>query len=209
MKLSLLDNKLNNNPYWSNTITDTPTINDVALFDTNGYDLSGLEQKYALVNLSASSHRYKMALKYDWFNDIDNSYQNAHINHALLFERKGYDNEAKEQLIKFSEQLPLCHKLLKIHPKWGIDFAVDYCDTYGNVFEVFHYEWDSFHYEEVENVKYNMEKFIVSMDWDNAASHLLKRKHEWDSLSFFEQSNWKCNYFGVEPEQFKIVIWNT
>lgn len=208
MKLVSTDNAFNKNPFWVNTIESNPTVEDVSLFDTNGYDLSGLEQKYALVNLPASLHRYKMALKYDWVTDTDNSYQNAHINHALLFERKGYDGPAKEQLIEFAKELPLCHKLLNIHPKWGIDFAVDYCDLDGNVFEVFHYEWDSFNYDEVCNTKSHLEKLIFNTDWDDAAKRLLKRKSEWDHLSFFEQSSWKCNYFGVAPEQFKIVIWN-
>lgn len=209
MKLINTNNTFNKNPFWSNVITDTPTIEDVSLFDTNGYDLSGLEQKYALVNLPASAHRYKMALKYDWVLDVQNSYQRAHINHALLFERKGYSEAAKEQLMQFSKELPLCHKLLKIHPKWGIDFAVDYCDVEGNVFEVFHYEWDSFNHEAVLETKHKLEQLIFNTDWNDAANQLLKRKSEWDSLSFFEQSDWKCNYFGIAPEQFKVVIWNT
>lgn len=208
MNLSLLNNELNPNAWWSNIIYDTPKVDDVALFDTNGYDLCGLEQQYAITNLPATKHRYKLALRYDWFEDLDHSFQNAHINHALLFERKGYDSDAKAQLLEFSRTLPLCHKLLKIHPKWGIDFAVDYCDQEGNVFEVFHYEWDSFHYEEVCNAKARIEELVLNTDWDDAAKKLLIRKSEWDSLSFFEQSDWKCKYFGVEPEQFKIVIWN-
>lgn len=209
MKLVLTNNTLNSNPYWSNIINSTPTPEDISLFDTNGYDLSGLEQKYALANLPALAHRYKMALKYDWIIDTNNSFKNAHINHSLLFERKGYSGDAKLQLQEFAKTLPLCNKLLKIHAKWGIDLSIDYVDNNGNVFEVFHYEWDSFNVEEVLKAKQSIETLALNTNWDDAAKHLLKRKNEWDTLSFFEQSNWKCNYFGVEPEQFKIVIWNT
>lgn len=209
MKLINTGNAFNETPFWFNVINCKPTIEDVALFDTNGYDLSGLEQKYAETNLPAAMHRYKMALKYDWVVDIENSFQKSHINHSLLFERKGYAGEAKEQLLEFAKDLPLCHKLLKIHPKWGIDFAVDYCDMEGNVFEVFHYEWDSFNFDEVSNMKHRVERLIFNTDWDDAAIQLLKRKSEWDSLPFFQQSDWKCNYFGIAPEQFKVVIWNT
>lgn len=208
MELINVNNSFHSNPNWSNIIHDTPTVDDVSLFDTNGYDLCGLEQKYAITNLEASTHRYKHALKYDWFIDSAQSIQGAHINHSLLFERKGYEFEAKDQLIAFTADLPLCHKLLKIHPKWGIDFAIDYVDTVGNVFEVFHYEWDSFELNEVLKAKETIEQLAVNTDWNDAAKQLLKRKSEWDSLSFFEQSNWKCNYFGVMPEQFKVVIWN-
>ena len=202
------NNQFHSNPYWVNTIQGTPTVEDVSLFDTNGYDLCGLEQKYAETNLEASKHRYKHALKYDWFIDTERSSAFSHINHALLFERKGYEQEAKEQLVAFAQEFPLCHKLLKIHPKWGIDFAIDYVDYSGNVFEVFHYEWDSFELEQVLKAKETIEQLALNTDWDDAANQLLKRKSEWDTLSFFDQSNYKCKYFGVEPEQFKVVIWN-
>ena len=42
--------------------------------------------------------------------------------------------------------------------KWGIDISIDYTDYDGNVFEVFHYEWDSFDYDPI--IEKKLEIFI-------------------------------------------------
>ena len=34
-----------------------------------------------------------------------------------------------------------------------------------------------------------------------------ERKEEWHSLGFFEQSDWKTNFFGIDKERFKMVLW--
>jgi hypothetical protein len=47
------------------------------------------------------------------------------------------------------------------------------------------------------------------MKWDSVAMELIKRKDEWSSLPFFEQSNWKCKFYGIEPENFKEIIWSS
>ena len=57
-------------------------------------------------------------------------------------------------------------------------------------------------------MKSKIETLALNIDWNDAAKTLLSKKSEWDSLPFFEQSDWKCKYFGVEPEKFKIIIWN-
>ena len=36
---------------------------------------------------------------------------------------------------------------------------------------------------------------------------MLERKEEWHSLGFFEQSEWKTRFFGIEKERFKMVLW--
>jgi len=207
--LTLTSNTLNPNPYWNLPIgkLETPTALEVELFDSNGYDLTLLEQQYALSNTPASQHRYKLALKYPWFTSEPIT-EGAHINHALLFERKGYTGAALGQLQHWSRKNPLVYKLIQINPKWGIDLSIDYVDKEGNVFEVFHYEWDGFDYDSVLEMKEKIETLALNTDWNDAAKSLLSRKSEWNSLSFFEQSDWKCNFFGVEPEKFKIIIWN-
>ncbi len=186
---------------------EIPSYTCVDLFDTNGYDLTELEQDYAEVNTPVSAHRYKKALKYDWFKS-EVSIEGAHINHALLFERKSYSGDALMQLKNWSNQLPLVNKLIKIRSKWGIDLAIDYVDKDGDAFEVFHYEWDDFDFEKVLEMKENIEQFALRTDWDDAARQLIKRRSEWASLPFFEQSDWKCNFYGIAPEKFKVIIWN-
>lgn len=210
MQLILTDNHFDPKPYWENPIVkyDFPYYNCVDLFDTNGYDLTELEQDYAEVNTPAALHRYTKALKYDWFRCPEAVTEGVHINHALLFERKAYAGKALEQLKKWSERLPLVHKLTKIQSKWGIDLSIDYVDKNGNAFEVFHYEWDDFDYDKVMRMKDRIEHLALNTDWDATAMDLLEKRDKWMSLPFFEQSDWKCDYFGIEPEKFKENIWN-
>lgn len=207
--LILTNNTLQRTSHWAIPLDrfEPPVARELELFDTNGYDLTLLEQRYAELNHPASKHRYKYTLKYPWFVSEEIT-EGAHINHALLFERKGYTGAALEQLKRWSRENPLVNKLIQINPKWGIDLSIDYVDKEGNVFEVFHYEWDDFNYDEVLKNKEKIEAFALSTDWNDAAKSLLSRKSEWDSLPFFEQSDWKCNFFGLEPEKFKIIIWN-
>jgi hypothetical protein len=130
----------------------------------------------------------------------------AVLNHAFLLERKGYSGEARAQLQEWSHENPLVWKLINYRPKWGIDFSIDYVGENG-VFEIFHYEWDSFDYLEAEMAKQRLEQIILNTDWDAAALRLLERKSEWHHLDFFAQSEWKCRFFGLPPEKFKMVAW--
>lgn len=215
-----------------------PDASYVSLFDQNGYDLTELEKIYYEVNDNWSYHRnpYHASLRRVWYTHpgyyklegkhlatrkdflfIDPYYplqfiptkkSGAVLNHSYLLERKGYTGEALEQLKRWANVEPMLHKLINIRPKWGLDFSIDYVDFRGNVFEIFHYEWDTFDYQDAIEMKNRVEKVIEDTNWDRAASELLNRKSEWINLPFFEQSDWKCNYFGLPKEQFKMVTWN-
>lgn len=207
----LTDNQFNPNGYWDKPLGKLvflPTIDDLALFDQNGYDLTELEKHYASSNCAGpDSHRcHRTALKLPWFVQ-DYAIEGPVLNHSLLFERKAYTGQALEQLKMWARDLPLIHKLLAMRPKWGLDFSMDYVDRAGNSFEVLHWEWDSFDYDEVLKIKEYVELKLSSIDWNDAAEQILFRKDEWHSLDFFAQSDWKCNYFGIPKEQFKMVIW--
>lgn len=212
--LSLTKNTFNSNGYWSNPIPseiafgeNTPSATYVELFDQNGYDLTILEIMYASANQQPSeSHRYKQTLKQNWIVQTE-KIEGAILNHAYLFERKGYEGAAAEQLQAWCHVNPALYKVLKYRPKWGIDFSMDWVDREGNVFEILHFEYDGFDYKEIESVRKKLEKHLLSVDWDNAGKELLKRKSEWYHLGFFEQSEWKCNYFKLMPERFKMVAW--
>jgi hypothetical protein len=207
----LTDNKLDPNGYWTNTVEKLvylPTAEDIALFDQNGYDLTDLEKHYAYSNWAKTKkHReHRTALKQPWFTQ-ELTTEGAHLNHSLLFERKGYTGAALGELQYWARTLPLIHKIIALRPKWGLDFSMDYVDHEGNAFEVLHWEWDSFDYDEIEQVRKHMEPILLGIDWQTAAQDLLKYKQQWHHLDFFAQSDWKCNFFGIPKEKFKMVIW--
>ena len=212
MTIRLTNNQLDLNPYWSKPIAKLvylPTIDDIDLFDQNGYDLTELEKHFASSNMAGpDSHRcHRTALKKPWFIQ-DKTTEGPHLNHSLLFERKGYTGDALLQLKMWAHDLPLLHKVIAMRPKWGLDFSMDYADRNGNAFELLHWEYDGFDFEEIQAIKEQVEPLLLSIDWHDAAKQLLKRKDEWHSLDFFAQSDWKCNYFGIAKERFKMVIWN-
>jgi hypothetical protein len=207
----LTDNRLDPNGYWDKPLDKLlflPIVSDLALFDQNGYDLTELEKHFADVNCTEiKSHRsHRTAIKHNWFTQPECG-TGAHLNHSLLFERKGYTGEARVQLTNWTKQMPLVHKLLAIKPKWGLDFSMDYVDNDGNAFEVLHWEYDGFDYEEVQVRKLEVQAKFATIDWEDAAAQILKHKDEWHHLEFFEQSDWKCNYFGIPKERFKMVAW--
>lgn len=212
LDLLLSKNTFNSTGYWTNPVAKIlyqPTKEDVALFDQNGYDLTPIEVHYAYSNLNkAKRHReHHYALKEVWFAQEESKVEGAVLNHSLLFERKGYQGPALEQLQHWAKHLPLLHKIIAIRPKWGLDFSMDYVDRSGNTFEVLHWEWDSFDYNQINDIRINAEAILSTVDWDDAGRALLKRKDEWHHLEFFEQSDWKCKYFGIAKERFKMVIW--
>ena len=211
MRLAPTNHKFNPDPYFTRPIDqDTvPQIEQIELFDQNGYDLTPLERFYAEANGQAGRwHRPNhYALKYDWFTDLDGSTTGAHINHALMFERKGYAGAALSQLQDWAKQNNLIYKVIKMRPKWGMDISVDYADHLGNVFELLHWEYDGFDCDEITSKKVKVERFLLSVDWDAAAAEMIERKSEWHHLGFFEQSAWRTEFFGIEKERFKMVLW--
>jgi hypothetical protein len=177
----------------------------VSIFDQNGYILTKLEQLYYS---RIREHRgpWEHSFQKLWITQLE-KYEHAVLNHSLLFQRKGFIGEAYDQLSHWAEYMPLLWKVAKIRPKWGLDFSIDWCDDQGNVFEILHWEWDDFEFDKVQERKYRYESFFVSLDWDHIAKQMLLRKDEWYYLDFFGQSNWKCDFLGIEHEQFKMVCW--
>ena len=179
--LKLTNYQFDPDGHWDRPLdtTDVPPASDLALFDQNGYDLTGLEQRYARANgTQAHAHReHRHALKAPWFAQPERV-EGAVLNHSLLFERKGYSGEALQQLEQWAKINPLIYKIIRIRPKWGLDFSMDYADRDGNVFEVLHWEYDGFDYGEVEARKQQLETRFAAIDWDDAATRILRQKDQ-------------------------------
>lgn len=211
MSLINLHPTFSDSPFFTEPIDfhGVPESSYIQLFDQNGYDLTKLEQLYCLANgYQPEVHRNPshISLRKEWFRQepVDCG---PVLNHSCIFERKGYSGPALEQLKRWSKVNPMINKIINIKPKWGIDFSMDYVDLSGEAFELFHYEFDGFSLDEILNAKKKLESIIQNTDWNNVANDLKKRKNEWINLEFFEQSDWKCRYFGLPNERFKMVCW--
>ena len=75
------------------------------------------------------------------------------------------------------------------------------------MFELLHFEWDGFHFEEVLEHKKIVEEIVLNTDFNERAREMISRKDEWHHLGFFEQSDWKQKFWGLPKENFKEVIW--
>jgi hypothetical protein len=209
--ITLTESQFHKNKTWIKPINwDSLPSNGselVELFDQNGYRLTKLESHYAGANShSTVNHRYEVSLRQDWFVD-DKPLTGPHLNHAYLFERKGYAGEALEQLKEFAKENHLIHKLVNYKGKWGVDFSMDYVDSRGNSMELLHFEYDSYNFNEIQDIKGIVEETLARTDWDLIAQILLENKHEWIDLEFFEQSKYKTDFFGLPAERFKQNAW--
>ena len=205
--LELTNNQFDPRSYFTQRIkfTRPVTADSVRIFDQNGYILTDLEQQFYN---QPSEHRglWEHSCQQSWFVQQPKT-EYAILNHSLLFERKGFSDQAYDQLAAIASDIPVVWKVAKIRPKWGLDFSIDWCDKKGNVFEVLHWEWDAFDYDTVQDKKIKYEHRFLSADWDDIGRSMLAKKSEWHHLDFFAQSEWKCKYFGIMPERFKMVAW--
>ena len=208
--MKIADTFLKKEPNFLDATEDILTLRDpnsVDLFDQNGYHLTKAEQAFLVRNgYQPIVRRHEDCLRHDWI--LWDKRDGAHINHCDLFERKGFGDQALDQLYAVAESNnPMLYKLIKMKPKWGIDISIDYVSK-DHVFEVFHYEWDAFEYDAVIEKKLEIEKLVLKLDWDKVALELIELKDQWYHLDFFEQSKWKTDFFGLTPEKFKNVIWD-
>jgi len=210
--ITLEDSQFSSSKTWSKPLVHDlpipiyhPTL--VEIFDQNGYRLTKLEILYADANgYSTVNHRHEVTLRQDWFTD-NKPLTGAHLNHAYLFERKGYEGAALEQLKEYAQRNNLINKLINYRGKWGVDFSMDYVDSKGNSMELLHFEYDSSNYNEMQEIKEKVENVVKEVDWEVATRYMLTRKQEWINLEFFEQSKYKTDFFGLPAERFKQNSW--
>lgn len=216
--LHWINSKFDETYFWTKPIPENLLLDDIMYtskcvksFDQNGYDLCLLEQLYVQSNLDLeiefTHYRdFRTSIHKPWFTQ-DEKLSGYVLNHSMLLERKGYGGEALEQLIKYAKSNPLIYKLINYKTKWGLDLSIDYVDKSGECFEVFHYEYDSFDINKINKVKEMVEQLVSNTNFDEVVIDLKNKKSEWFNLEFFAQSEWKTNYFNLEPERFKMVGW--
>jgi hypothetical protein len=83
---------------------------------------------------------------------------------------------------------------INCRPKWGFDFALDFCTEDKTIYEILHIEVDSTNYKEFCNKVISTEQFIRHTDWIDTANRVINKKDEWQHLKGFEQNHWKANY---------------
>ena len=91
MQLHLTDNKFDTNPHWHERIKSIfacPPKEVVEMFDQNGYDLTKLEQLYAVAN-GATVTKHRNSEHITLRADTDDHRPGPHHNPAYMFERKG------------------------------------------------------------------------------------------------------------------------
>lgn len=174
-------------------------------FAVNGFELTALEQYYRSANQDHSA--YPEANKLDWFVQ-DQVHEGIVLNHSFLLWRKGYEDSAAQQLQSWCEHWPVYHKVKQIKPKWGLDFSIESVSRTGTVFEILHFEHDFFEYERGVEMQLAYEQLFLAADWQDLAQSVYRRRSEWEHLGFFAQSKWKCEFFGVVPENFGQTIWH-
>lgn len=180
-------------------------------FDQEGYDLSNIEILFAIENgFDIRLHRKNETLSKIWYTQ-DKTLEGAVLNHGLLFERKGFQGKALDQILKWSEENPLFWSLIQMRPKWGIDLSIDYysplvCNN-REVFECFHYEWDSFRLDESKEMKSIIENLVSKTNFNEMGLKLLNLKKEWYPLDYFARSEFRSNFYKIPLERFKMVPW--
>jgi len=219
--LVVTNNKFNSNGYWVKTIEGFdkfptaggqiiyPGPEHLELFDQDGFAMSNIEQWFANANKETLSTHYtdQECLRQPWIKQEGVVFEGTNLNHSLLFERRGFKGEALEKLKLWAQWNTQLYKLIKLRPKWGLDFSIDYTDKEGNCIEVLHYEHDEFSYEKIEERRILVEPVFLNKDWDDIAKQMIKRKNEWGHLDLFAQGFWKCNFLGIPKDNQKMISW--
>lgn len=207
MNLKLSHNTVSTKAHYDQPITQDLThgTDQVRLFAVNGFELCAMEKSYAWANHDRSA--YLDSMKTDWFESEDHC-EGCVLNHSFLLWRCGYSDEAAAQLDCWSQSWPIYHRVRQIRPKWGLDFSMEWVDRSGTVFEILHFEHDFFELSACQDMQQCYQQKFLTADWPDLARRVYANRSQWQDLSFFAQSRWKCEFFGVVPENFGQTVWH-
>ena len=193
---TITDNCFDHNLYISTPIDESQISGfSIKYFDNDGFELTTLEKAYyeaAGVDVGNEILNHSSNQKV-WIQGGNNQFI---IDHGILLQRWGFEGEALEQIREYSVNFPQLKKFIKIVPKWGVDFLLEYYYE-DSVVEVIHFENDYRYYQQAELSKQLFEIKIQDTDWDDFVKQVNKRKDEWIHLKGFDQNNWKASYWGL------------
>jgi len=199
MQLVNLKPEFTNSPYLTIPIqqldAETLPLRD---FDKDGYEVPApLELAYYKSNnvIMNTEIQYHIAPVQEWFTDTEKSEHGLVLDHCMILTRYALAGEAREQLEEVAKNRPIVNKLLSIKPKYGIDFSLDYV-THDVIMEVIHIEQDFTTLEEANEAKEKLEHIIDTTDWYQGVVDLQRKKHEWETLSSDDHSDYKAQFFG-------------
>lgn len=189
-------------PCSTESLSDDPTLD----FDPNGFGLTELEIELVRANNGQFYRPDYLTQKTDWIAQPTTK-SGIVLNHSFILYRRAYIDDAADFLWHMAKQDPRIHRVLQQRPRIGLDLCIEYIQPDGTIFEVLHWEYDSVNPEEIEHYRQLYQDRFLNMDWEFAAQQLLVKKHEWHDLAWFPQSKYKCDYFGIIPENFGQVLW--
>ena len=170
------------------------TDRSVRHFDSDGFELTKLEQAYYKANcIQLSDCLNHISDQKNWILCMD---PNFILDHCLLLQRWEFVGDARNQITQYSKEYPQLTRFLKIAPKWGIDFALDYYKD-GLALEVIHIEMDYRSYDRAMEAKRQLEHKFMQTDWADFVRSTMVRKHDWEHLAGFAQNDWKAVHWGL------------
>lgn len=190
-------------PCDAQTLSNDPTY----LMGPNGFDLTELEVALVRANGGRLYRNSVPAQKDEWIDQDSNVCEGVVLNHSFLLYRRAYDGAAGEQLWNMAQRDPRVHRVAQQRPRWGLDISLEYIQADGTVFEIIHWEYDTDSWQDVEDKRQRYQDLFLTTDWEHGARQLLARKSEWHHLGWFPQSRYKCDYFGLIPENFGAILW--
>lgn len=182
--------------YWRDITAD-----DARFFDKDGFELTPLEQRYYKANgVPLTNCLHHLACHKPWIEQTDFT-SGVILDHSMILERYAFGGNARAQLEKHANEIPVLWKLIHTKAKWGLDFSVDYIKD-GQVLDLFHIEIDSSDWNEIMDLHSSTSHAILHEDWEQMAKDVLSKKYIWEHMDGQEQSNWKANYFGFAKSEY-------
>lgn len=180
---------------------DVIKINDVNViyFDNDGFELSKLEQEYYKENdIYLDDCLNHLGCQKQWIYCENNKFK---VDHSLLLQRYYFTEEAKKQLENNKNRFPQLNKYLRLKPKWGLDFALEYYDS-KYALEVLHIELDYNNYFLALEIKEKLERRILNTDWVDFTESLKCKRSQWEGLPGMEQNDWKARHWGLQKAEY-------